>query len=412
MNESNMWKETDEEILQQIPEKLLTWYDKNARVLPWREDPRPYRVWVSEIMLQQTRVEAVKPYFERFLKALPTVADLAQAPEEQLLKLWEGLGYYNRVRNLQRGARAVMVEHGGVIPASFEALKKLPGIGDYTAGAIGSIAFQIPVPAVDGNVLRVISRVLYRRDNILDAKVKRRIEGEIKEILPERTGDFNQSLMELGATVCLPNGAPKCNECPLQELCRAHLVGDEESLPVKTKAKKRKIEQRTVFLLVCDGKIALRKRPEKGLLAGLWELPSQEGMLGCAEAGKLLQTWGVRTLGELQKQTDAKHIFSHVEWHMTCWYVEAALDPDADVKELIWVSRKELDQDVALPAAFKTYRKVRKFYKIFLARKKAEFSAIFQCSGGFPEHLFICSLLDYPIDRKKKVRYSLIVLLS
>lgn len=358
MNESNMWKETDEEILQQIPEKLLKWYDQNARILPWRENPQPYRVWVSEIMLQQTRVEAVKPYFERFLKALPTVEDLAQAPEEQLLKLWEGLGYYNRVRNLQRGARAVMAEHGGVIPASFEALKKLPGIGDYTAGAIGSIAFQIPVPAVDGNVLRVISRVLYRRDNILDAKVKRRIEGEIKEILPERTGDFNQSLMELGATVCLPNGAPKCNECPLQELCRAHLVGDEESLPVKTKAKKRKIEQRTVFLLVCDGKIALRKRPEKGLLAGLWELLSQEGMLGCAEAGKLLQTWGVRTLGELQKQTDAKHIFSHVEWHMTCWYVEAALDPDADVKELIWVSRKELDQDVALPAAFKTYRKV------------------------------------------------------
>ncbi len=384
MNESNMWKETDEEILQQIPEKLLTWYDKNARVLPWREDPRPYRVWVSEIMLQQTRVEAVKPYFERFLKALPTVADLAQAPEEQLLKLWEGLGYYNRVRNLQRGARAVMAEHGGVIPASFEALKKLPGIGDYTAGAIGSIAFQIPVPAVDGNVLRVISRVLYRRDNILDAKVKRRIEGEIKEILPERTGDFNQSLMELGATVCLPNGAPKCNECPLQELCRAHLVGDEESLPVKTKAKKRKIEQRTVFLLVCDGKIALRKRPEKGLLAGLWELPSQEGMLGCAEAGKLLQTWGVRTLGELQKQTDAKHIFSHVEWHMTCWYVEAALDPDADVKELIWVSRKELDQDVALPAAFKTYRKViEKILKNISGKKEGRVFSYLSMFRGF-----------------------------
>ena len=209
MNESNMWKETDEEILQQIPEKLLTWYDKNARVLPWREDPRPYRVWVSEIMLQQTRVEAVKPYFERFLKALPTVEDLAQAPEEQLLKLWEGLGYYNRVRNLQRGARAVMAEHGGVIPASFEALKKLPGIGDYTAGAIGSIAFQIPVPAVDGNVLRVISRVLYRRDNILDEKVKRRIEGEIKEILPEseivilsgyRDFSYAQTAMQIGVS--------------------------------------------------------------------------------------------------------------------------------------------------------------------------------------------------------------------
>ena len=306
MNESNMWKETDEEILQQIPEKLLKWYDQNARILPWRENPQPYRVWVSEIMLQQTRVEAVKPYFERFLKALPTVEDLAQAPEEQLLKLWEGLGYYNRVRNLQRGARAVMTEHGGVIPASFEALKKLPGIGDYTAGAIGSIAFQIPVPAVDGNVLRVISRVLYRRDNILDAKVKRRIEGEIKEILPERTGDFNQSLMELGATVCLPNGAPKCNECPLQELCRAHLVGDEESLPVKTKAKKRKIEQRTVFLLVCDGKIALRKRPEKrasggtlgiavaGGNAGVCRGREAASDLGCADAGRAAETDGCK----------------------------------------------------------------------------------------------------------------------
>ena len=358
MNESNMWKETDEEILQQIPEKLLKWYDQNARILPWRENPQPYRVWVSEIMLQQTRVEAVKPYFERFLKALPTVEDLAQAPEEQLLKLWEGLGYYNRVRNLQRGARAVMAEHGGVIPASFEALKKLPGIGDYTAGALGTIAVPVPVSAVDGKVPPVISRGLYLRGKILDVKVKRRVEGGIEANLPVRDGDFKPLLGEAWATVCRPKGAPKCNECPLQELCRAHLVGDEESLPVKTKAKKRKIEQRTVFLLVCDGKIALRKRPEKGLLAGLWELPSQEGMLGCAEAGKLLQTWGVRTLGELQKQTDAKHIFSHVEWHMTCWYVEAALDPDADVKELIWVSRKELDQDVALPAAFKTYRKV------------------------------------------------------
>lgn len=216
VNESNMWKQTDEEILQQIPEKLLTWYDKNARSLPWRENSQPYRVWVSEIMLQQTRVEAVKPYFERFLKALPTVEDLAQAPEEQLLKLWEGLGYYNRVRNLQRGAQMVMAEYSGVIPASFELLKKLPGIGEYTAGAIASIAFQLKVPAVDGNVLRVISRVLWRTDNILNVRVKRRMEEEIRAILPERTGDFNQSLMELGATVCLPNGAPECDECPLR----------------------------------------------------------------------------------------------------------------------------------------------------------------------------------------------------
>ena len=354
----NIEVQRKQELLNRIAPGLLTWYDKSRRSLPWREEPTPYRVWVSEIMLQQTRVEAVKPYFARFMERLPDIEALAEVDDDELLKLWEGLGYYSRARNLKAAAQQIVTEYGGEMPSDYRELLKLKGIGSYTAGAVSSIAFKQPNPAVDGNVLRVISRVLYRRDNILDAKVKRRIEGEIKEILPERTGDFNQSLMELGATVCLPNGAPKCNECPLQELCRAHLVGDEESLPVKTKAKKRKIEQRTVFLLVCDGKIALRKRPEKGLLAGLWELPSQEGMLGCAEAGKLLQTWGVRTLGELQKQTDAKHIFSHVEWHMTCWYVEAALDPDADVKELIWVSRKELDQDVALPAAFKTYRKV------------------------------------------------------
>ena len=204
----------DRELLTQVPGLLLSWYDKNARVLPWREDPSPYRVWVSEIMLQQTRVEAVKPYYERFLTALPTVADLAAAPEEQLLKLWEGLGYYNRVRNLQKGAKAVMERHGGVIPADFDALRALPGIGDYTAGAIASIAFQLPVPAVDGNVLRVTARLLDRHDNILDPKVKRRTEGEITAILPARVGDFNQSLMELGAMVCLPNGAPLCGTCP------------------------------------------------------------------------------------------------------------------------------------------------------------------------------------------------------
>lgn len=356
MNESNMWKQTDEEILQQIPEKLLAWYDKNARILPWREDPQPYRVWVSEIMLQQTRVEAVKPYFERFLEALPTVEDLAKASEEQILKLWEGLGYYNRVRNLQRGAQAVMSEHGGAIPASFELLKKLPGIGEYTAGAIGSIAFQIPVPAVDGNVLRVMSRVLWRTDNILDTRVKRRMEGEIREILPERVGDFNQSLMELGATVCLPNGAPKCDGCPLQELCRAHLKGEEEKLPVKTKAKKRKIEDRTVFLLVCDGKIVLRKRPEKGLLAGLWELPSQEGALEVLDAEKLLELWGIRLSEPLQKQKNAKHVFSHVEWHMSCW--SGAVESSCENGGFVWATQEEMAEQYALPSAFKMYQTV------------------------------------------------------
>ena len=211
----------DREILAQLPGLLLPWYDGGARVLPWREEPTPYRVWVSEIMLQQTRVEAVRPYYERFLEAFPTVEALAAAPEEKLLKMWEGLGYYNRARNLQRAAQQVVELYDGEVPASYEALRALPGVGDYTAGAIASIAFQLPVPAVDGNVLRVIARVLCRYDNILDAKVKRRTEEELRQALPQRVGDFNQSLMELGALVCLPGGAPRCLGCPLHPVCRA-----------------------------------------------------------------------------------------------------------------------------------------------------------------------------------------------
>ncbi|MGI6254074.1 MAG: A/G-specific adenine glycosylase [Acutalibacter sp.] len=340
----------DREVLAQLPERLLAWYDAGARVLPWREDPTPYRVWVSEIMLQQTRVEAVKPYYERFLSALPTVEALAQAPEEQLLKLWEGLGYYNRVRNLQKGAQAVMERYGGQIPASFEELRTLPGIGDYTAGAIASIAFQIPVPAVDGNVLRVISRVLCRYDNILDPKVKRRMEEELRQILPRRVGDFNQSLMELGAMVCQPNGPPKCLVCPLHPLCRAYAQGVAEELPVKAKAKPRKRQDRTVFLLFSqEGRLALHRRPEKGLLAGLWELPGVEETLSQEEAQAWLAEQG--GAGKPVPGPKAKHIFSHVEWHMTSWVVK-------NVQELpgfAWASEEDLREAYPLPAAFKAF---------------------------------------------------------
>ena len=341
----------DWELLAQVPGLLLSWYDKNARVLPWREDPSPYRVWVSEIMLQQTRVEAVKPYYERFLAALPTVADLAAAPEEQLLKLWEGLGYYNRVRNLQKGAKAVMERHGGLIPADFDALRALPGIGDYTAGAIASIAFQLPVPAVDGNVLRVTARLLNRHDNILDPKVKRRTEGEIKAILPGRVGDFNQSLMELGAMVCLPNGAPLCGRCPLAALCRARALGNQGELPVKARPKPRRVEERTVFLLTCDGKLALRRRPESGLLAGLWELPAAAGKLSKEEAAALLAKWGLRVTGELASGKPSKHVFSHVEWHMAAWQAQVG----EEATGFAWATREQLRQEYPLPSAFAAY---------------------------------------------------------
>lgn len=345
-----MEKNLEMELLREVPERLLAWYDKGARVLPWREDPQPYRVWLSEIMLQQTRVEAVKPYFERFLAELPTIKDLAEAPEEQILKLWEGLGYYNRVRNLQRGAQMVMEHFGGQVPSSREALRSLPGIGDYTAGAIASIAFNIPEPAVDGNVLRVFSRILASREDILSPKTKREVEGKIRQIIPKRAGDFNQALMELGAMVCLPNGAPKCLLCPLNRLCRAHLEGTEDELPVKAEKKPRKTEDRTIFLLFCKGKAALRKRPAKGLLAGLWELPSVLGHLSREDAEGALREWGF-AFENLEELSPAKHVFTHVEWHMEAWKAQVREEEGL----FTWVTTQELEHAYPLPFAFKAY---------------------------------------------------------
>lgn len=341
----------DQELLAQLPELLLRWYDQSARVLPWREDPTPYRVWVSEIMLQQTRVEAVRPYYERFLEAFPTVEALAGAPEDRLLKQWEGLGYYNRARNLRRAAQVIVERYGGQVPASFEELRSLPGIGDYTAGAVASIAFQIPVPAVDGNVLRVISRVLCRYDNILDPRVKRRTERELRQVLPQRVGDFNQSLMELGALVCLPGGPPQCLVCPLRQVCRGRAQGVAEELPVKAKAKPRRREDRTVFLLVSrEGRLALSRRPDQGLLAGLWELPAAEGALSREEARAFLESQGF-VEPALTPGPKAKHVFSHVEWHMTSFAVQGV----EELPSCTWVTGRELREAYALPSAFKAY---------------------------------------------------------
>jgi A/G-specific adenine glycosylase len=342
---------TDQELLEKMPPLLLRWYDQNARVLPWREDPSPYRVWVSEIMLQQTRVEAVKPYFERFIQALPQVADLAQASEDQLLKLWEGLGYYNRVRNLQKGARQVMAEYGGEIPASVEELLGLSGVGEYTAGAIASIAFRVPVPAVDGNVLRVMARFLGRREDILLPQVKKKVAGELRGIIPERAGDFNQSLMELGAVVCLPVGAPRCGGCPLAPLCRAHAAGEEESLPVKGKKKARSLQEHSVFLLFCGEKVALERRPEKGLLAGLWQLPMLPGSFSQDQAAEVLAGRGLALLAPPQKGREAKHIFTHVEWHMESWKARVSQEAGG----FTWVTGEELNREYPLPSAFQAY---------------------------------------------------------
>lgn len=272
-----------QERLTQIVEPLLFWYQKNKRSLPWRDQPTPYRVWVSEIMLQQTRVEAVKPYFERFLSQLPSIQALASCPEDRLLKLWEGLGYYSRARNLQKAARLLVEQYGGQLPADYRQLTALPGIGDYTAGAIASIAFGIAVPAVDGNVLRVISRILCCGDDIGLPQTKQSFRQLLLPVVPQHSaGDFNQALMELGATVCLPSSA-RCLLCPLAALCRAHQEGCTQQYPVKAPKKARQIQQRTLFAILCrtaEGTFTLlHRRPDSGLLAGLWEIPSVEGAL-------------------------------------------------------------------------------------------------------------------------------------
>lgn len=341
------------EHLQKIVAPLLEWYAKHARFLPWRDDPAPYRVWISEIMLQQTRVSAVMPYYERFLRALPDVPALASVPDEELMKLWEGLGYYSRARNLKKAAQIVMDEHSGVLPASFEALISLPGIGSYTAGAVASIAFGLPVPAVDGNVLRVVSRVKGSRGNIADARVKRSMEAEIAKILPRAcAGDFNQSLMELGATVCLPNGAPLCKQCPLASRCVAAKENLTAEIPVKAAKKKRRIEQKTVFVILSDGCVALQKRGETGLLASLWEFPNADDSLSEAQAAAFLKSRGIeaRTLFPLPP---AKHIFTHIEWHMTGYLVHTQTKNDG----FTWSTKKGLQYDHALPSAFRTYLK-------------------------------------------------------
>lgn len=338
--------------LNKMVEPLLIWYGKNARVLPWRENPEPYRVWLSEVMLQQTRVEAVKPYYERFLAALPSIAALASAPEDKLLKLWEGLGYYSRARNLQKAAQQVMEAYGGALPGEYELLKKLPGIGEYTAGAIASIAFAKPVPVVDGNVLRVVSRMTGSRESIDLPACKRRIWQELSQVVPaERPGDFNQALMELGATVCLPNGKPLCAACPLQTQCIANLKDMTEEIPVRAPKKEKKQERRTIMLLWQNGKVALRRRPQKGLLGGMWEFPSLEGHLSAEEVERQLQNIGVK-VEKVEKLPASRHVFTHIVWEMIGYQAEIVSSASAELE--LWEPRALLSE-VALPSAFLVY---------------------------------------------------------
>ncbi len=340
-------------ISEQIPQRLLAWYDCCARELPWRENHDPYCVWVSEIMLQQTRVEAVKIYYKRFLRTFPDVYALAKAPEEQVLKLWEGLGYYSRARNLQRAAQQIVQKYDGIFPSAKTELMHLPGIGEYTAGAIASIAFNAAETAVDGNVLRVVSRLSASEDNISEPRVKKDISEKLRKILPlERTGDFNQALMDLGAMVCLPNGAPLCDSCPLATLCEGKKLGIAERLPIKEKKKERKTEQRTVFIILNGKEAALCKRPSRGLLAGMWELPNVCGTLSQKQAEEQLIKWGFR-LENLSPTVSAKHIFTHREWLMSGWLVR--VKEKEKEKKMTWADLKQINGKFSIPSAFAAY---------------------------------------------------------
>ncbi|RGY99645.1 A/G-specific adenine glycosylase [Clostridium sp. AM58-1XD] len=343
---------TAEDRLRAMEKPLLAWYKEHARVLPWRENPQAYRVWISEIMLQQTRVEAVKPYFERFMKELPAVRNLAEVEDDRLMKLWEGLGYYSRARNLKKAAIEIMGRYGGEIPSSYEELIKLPGIGSYTAGAVASIAYGIPVPAVDGNVLRVVSRVTGSREDIAKQSVKKKIEEMIGKVMPPHSvSSYNQGLIEIGAVVCVPNGEPHCKECPLLSVCEAAEKGLTGEIPVKTGKKARKIEEMTVCLIEWEGKYGIRKRSSQGLLASLYELPNTGGY---PEGNELLKGFGLdeETAVITERLPDAKHIFSHVEWHMRGYRIEiSGRKPNG----FIFADKDELKTEYPLPNALQVY---------------------------------------------------------
>lgn len=347
-------------MLNEIVRPLISWYRQNKRILPWRDQKNAYYTWVSEIMLQQTRVEAVKPYFLRFIGELPDVKALAECPEEKLMKLWEGLGYYNRVRNMQSAAQVVVAEYGGILPASYEELLALKGIGSYTAGAIASIAYDIPVPAVDGNVLRVFSRITEDRQDIMKQSVRSQVEEKLLGIMPkDAPGDFNQALMELGAVVCVPNGPARCMECPVAALCKAYHHGTVDELPVKAPKKKRTIENKTV-LVIQDGECtAIRKRPQEGLLAGLYELPNVEGHLSMDEALQKVKEMNLEPL-HIETLPEAKHIFSHIEWRMTGYRIRVSSLEERKESSFIFTEKKQSEKQYAIPSAFRAYIKYMK----------------------------------------------------
>ena len=382
-----MKNEAKDRMLQkEITKPLLDWYDANRRVLPWREEPAPYNVWVSEIMLQQTRVEAVIPYYRRFLRELPDICALAAVSEERLLKLWEGLGYYSRARNLKKGAQQVMAEYNGMLPSEPELLLKIAGIGPYTAAAIASIAYGVKIPAVDGNLLRVYARLSGYEEDVRTPAAKKCAETAFLEIFPPgRAGEMNQALMDLGAMVCLPNGVPRCDECPVRIWCYAKSRNCVEKLPKPKEKKERPVQKRTVLLIRKDGAVLVQQRPKKGLLAGMYEFPNPEGSLTEEEVMKYCGGYGIRPceITDIRPLAASRHIFTHLVWEMTGYEVKvcqpekeeeivpvseeteksgqtAEKEAEDGMKNGVFLNTRKIAEEIAIPSAFRAYIKLLK----------------------------------------------------
>ncbi|GLC90300.1 A/G-specific adenine glycosylase [Lysinibacillus piscis] len=314
---------------------LVAWFESEKRDLPWRHTTDPYKIWVSEVMLQQTRVDTVIPYYNRFMESFPTLEVLADAPQEYLLKHWEGLGYYSRARNLQAGVREVIETYGGVVPNNRHDISKLKGVGPYTAGAILSIAYNQPEHAVDGNVMRVLSRVLHIHEDIALPKTKKIFEEAVEQLIdPQHASSFNQGLMELGALICTPT-SPKCLLCPVRDYCIAFHEGEPEKLPVKSK--KVKMKHITYDVLVCedaDGRLLVEQRPETGLLANLWQFPMIE------QGTETIEQWLQAYVTDVQTQQELltfKHVFSHLTWQITAHYMRCQTPMEGE-----WLTREQI----------------------------------------------------------------------
>jgi len=341
---------TSDLIYKQLPNRLLPWYKQNARKLPWRQDTEPYHIWLSEIMLQQTRVETVWAYYLHFLEQLPTIHSLANASEDQLFKLWEGLGYYNRARNLQKAARVIETQYGGHFPNQYKDIRALPGIGPYTAGAIASICFNLPYAAVDGNVLRIITRMTENDTPIDGMQIKTEIAAQLEKIYPKNDcGQFTQALMELGATICTPK-LPKCSDCPMNNSCRAYAHGTVLQYPIRLPKKNKHIEERTVFLLQFEDKYALTKRSDNGLLSGLWQLPNVPGKMDSNHALHTAEAFDIQPV-KLYKEIHRVHIFTHIKWQITCYHILCS----KKASDFVWATAQEIQTSYAIPTAFRMF---------------------------------------------------------